>query len=136
MQTVKRKFRARKDLLGAFLIAVIFAFGGLLLAWPQLIAWPMVDKVAWLFIVLGVLAWWDWMITSYEFVQEDLVIRSGLSEKRIALCNVEDVEPGGRSLKLTCQSLRGTKSLALMPVDQDAFLSRLREKCPWLRNKN
>lgn len=135
MKQLQRKFRARKDLLGAMLFFSIFAVGGALLTWPGLLPWPMADKLGWLFVVLGVLAWWDWMITSYEFIDEDLVIRSGLSQQRVALCNIEEVHPQANSLRVKCHSLRGTSWLTVMPRNETAFMERLWEKCPWLRTK-
>ncbi len=135
MKQLPRKFRARKDVLGALLFLSIFTMGGVLLTWPGLIRWPMADKVGWLFVVLGVLAWWDWMITSYEFVHEDLVIRSGLSQQRVALCNIEEIHRRAQSLRIKCHSLRGTSWLTVMPRNEVAFMQRLWEKCPWLRTK-
>ena len=118
--------------MGAAFALVIFAMGGFLLARGDLIPWPMADKFGWLFLLFGVLAVWDWWVTSYEFDQEELVIRSGLSENRIALCNIEEVETRGRRLRLKCQDLRGIKWLTVLPKDSAGFVQRLSSKCPWL----
>ena len=135
MANTHRRFRARKDLLGALLVVVIFAVGGFLLARGDLIPWPMADKFGWLFMVFGVLAVWDWLVTSYEFDQEELVIRSGLSQSRIALCTIEAMSVSSRKLRLKCQQLRGSKWVSIAPRDQSGFLDRLCAKCPWLKRK-
>jgi len=130
------RFKARRDAMGACFALVIFAIGGFLLVRGDLIPWPMVDKIGWLFIIFGVLAVWDWWVTSYEIDQEDLVVRSGLSQNRVALCNIEEVQARGKALRLKCQQLRGSRWLTLLPKegDEQAFLDRLRVKCPWLQN--
>jgi hypothetical protein len=131
----KSRFRARQDILGGVLVLVIFAVGGFLLARGDLIPWPMADKFGWLFIVFGVLAAWDWLVTSYEFDQEELVIRSGLGQSRIALCTIETMQVGAGKLRLKCQQLRGSKWVKIFPRNQGDFLDRLCEKCPWLKRK-
>lgn len=133
MQT-SRKFAARRDLPGALMILGIFGLGLFLLLRADLIPWPMIDKIGWLFIVLGVLALWDWAILSYEIVQEQLVIQSGLGSQRVQLCNIEQVLPRRGRLWLRCHKLRGVAWIKLMPVDDVAFQQRLWQKCPWLRH--
>ncbi len=132
MSEFSEKFRARKDTLGALFVLAIFGVGGFLLLRGDLIPWPMADKFGWLFVVFGVLATWDWLVTSYEFDQEELVVRSGLSHSRVSLSNIEEVQPRGNSVRLRCQKLRGTSWLTLLPAEKAAFLDRLHVKCPWL----
>ena len=132
MASDQRKFRARKDILGAVFVLAIFAMGGFLLARGDLIPWPMADKFGWLFMIFGVLAAWDWWVTSYAIEQEELVIRSGLSQSRISLCNIEEMRAGASSLKLKCQKLHGSNWVTLAPRDRKGFLDRLCAKCPWL----
>ena len=132
MDSDVQRFRAHKDALGAMFALVIFAVGIFLLACGDIIPWPMADKFGWLFLIFGVLAVWDWWVTCYEFDQEELIIRSGLSTNRISLCNIEEVYPRGRGLCLKCQQLRGAKWLTVRPKDSKAFVQRLSTKCPWL----
>ena len=131
----QHKFAARRDLAGALMIVGIFALGALLLVRHDLIPWPMIDKIGWLFIVLGVLALWDWSIASYEIVQEQLIIRGGLSSQSVPLCNIEELHPRLGKLRLKCHQLRGSSWITVMPVDRTAFQQRLWQKCPWLQRQ-
>ena len=133
MYDTQRKFAARRDLAGAAMIGGIFTIGGLLLLRADLIPWPMIDKIGWLFVVLGVLALWDWTIASYEIVQDQLIIRGGLSSQSVPLCNIEEIRPRWGKLRLKCHRLRGSTWINLMPVDAAAFQQRLWKQCPWLR---
>jgi hypothetical protein len=133
MQRSSAKFFARRDLSAVVLIAGIFGLGVFLLVRSDLIPWPMVDKAGWLFLLLGALALWDWSVTSYEIVQEQLIIRGGLSSQNVPLCNIEELHTGPSKLRLKCHRLRGSSWISLMPVDREAFLQRLRQKCPWLQ---
>jgi hypothetical protein len=135
MNDTQRKFAARRDLAGLGMIVGIFALGMFLLVRHDLIPWPMVDKIGWLFIVLGVIALWDWSITFYEIVQEQLIIRGGLSSHAVPLCNIEEVRPRHGKLRLRCHKLRGSAWITVMPVDLAAFQQRLWQKCPWLRQE-
>ena len=132
MASKSTKYRARKDLFGALFVAAIFAVGCFLLARGELIPWPMADKFGWLFIIFGVIAAWDWWATSYEFDQEELVIRSGLGATRVSFCNIEVLRKSRSSLKLKCQQLRGSKWITVTPRDLNGFVERLGGKCPWL----
>mgnify|MGYP006969482554 FL=1 len=135
MAAKSSRYRAKKGVLGALFVAVIFALGAALLARGDLIPWPMADKFGWLFVVFGVLAAWDWWATSYNFDQDDLVIRSALGKSRIALCNIESMKTSPSVLKLQCQQLRGSKWVNIAPLDRERFLSQLYVKCPWLQKK-
>jgi hypothetical protein len=128
-----RKFAARRDLGGIAMILGIFGFGALLLTRADLIPWPMVDKLGWLFIVLGVLALWDWAIASYEFGHDELFIYGGLSSQSLPLCNIEEVRQRWGRLRLKCHKLRGSRWVTVSPVNHAAFLQRLWQSCPWLR---
>lgn len=132
MPSTSKRYRAKKDVFGALFVTVIFAMGGFLLVQGDLIPWPMADKFGWLFVIFGVLAAWEWWATSYEFDQEELVIRSALSQSRIALCNIESMRVGRNSLKIQYQQLSGSKWVTVSPRDHRGFLERLRGKCPWL----
>jgi hypothetical protein len=131
-----RKFAARRDLAGALMIVGIFALGAVLLVRHDLIPWPMIDKIGWLFIVLGVLALWDWSITYYEIVQEQLIIRGGLSSQCVPLRNIEELRPRWGKLRLKLQKLHGSSWITLMPVDGTEFQQGLWQKCPWLRSQS
>ncbi len=131
-----RKFGARRDLAGALLILAIFALGAFLLTRADLIPWPMIDKIGWLFVVLGVLALWDWLITNYEIAAEQLIIRGGLSTQTVPLCNIEEVRPAFGKLRLRCSKLRGVAWITIAPLDPTAFQQRLWQKCPWLRQES
>lgn len=133
--TTQRTFAARRDLAGAVMIACIFALGLFLLVRHDLIPWPMIDKIGWLFVVLGVLALWDWSIASYEVTQEQLIIRGGLSDERVPLCTIEEMQVGRSAMWLKCQKLRGSHWISVQPVDREVFQQRLWQKCPWLRRQ-
>jgi hypothetical protein len=133
MQETSRKFAARYDVAGAALIVGIFALGIFLLVRHDLIPWPMVDKIGWLFVILGVLALWDWATTSYEIAQEQLIIRGGLSSQSVPLCNIEEIRQQRGKLRLKCHKLRGSSWVTVMPIDRQAFQQRLWQKCPWLQ---
>jgi hypothetical protein len=133
MNNPVRKFSARKDLMGAVLILAIFGIGAFLLLRADLIPWPMVDKFGWLFIVLGVLAWWDWMASTYEITQEELIVRSGLGSQNVPLGQIELIEKRRGCLRVKFMKLRGSQWLTLTPHDTTGFLQRLFAKCPWLR---
>ena len=132
MASKPNRFSARKGVCGALFVAGIFAMGVFLLARGDLIPWPMADKFGWLFVIFGVLAAWEWWATSYEIDQDDLVIRSALSQSRIALCTIESMLVRPSSLRLKCQQLRGSKWVTVAPRERQRFLERLRGKCPWL----
>ena len=132
MASGTRKFRAKKDILGALFVLVIFAIGIFLLVRGDLIPWPMADKFGWLFVIFGVLAAWDWWVASYEIDQEELVIRSGLSHNRVSLCTIESMSVLRGGVRLQCQQLRGSKWIKVTPLDRKGFLDRLCAKCPWL----
>ena len=129
-----KKFRARKDATSALFVLVIFAIGGFLLFRGDLMPLPMADKFVWLFVIFGVLAGWDWLATSYELEQEDLIIRSGLGQSRIALCTIEEIQRCGNTVRLKCQQGHGSRwvTLLLKPKQRQPFLERLGGKCPWL----
>jgi hypothetical protein len=134
MNNPVRRFSARKDAVGALLILAIFGIGGFLSWRSDLIPWPMADKFGWLFIVLGVLAWWDWMATTYEITQDDLVIRTGLGSQTMPLGQIELLQRRRGALRVKCMTLRGSRWLTLTPRDHTAFLQRLFTHCPWLRS--
>lgn len=129
----RRKFIARKDALGALLVGVILATGVFLLWRHDLIPWPMADKIGWLFILLGVLACWDWLVVHYEITQENLIIHGGLSSRTIPLSNIDEIQERPRCLKLKCHRLQGWSWLTVSPRNRESFLQRLRQQCPWMQ---
>lgn len=141
MSEPTRKFRARRDAVHLLLVLAILGMGGFMVSRPDLVLLPMGDKLGWLLLVFGVLACWDFVVTSYEITPAELIIRGGFSSQNIPLDTVYTIylKSGWVLHRRVCVKYHvpgGTASITLFPRDANGLLRRFFQYAPWLIARN
>ncbi|MCA9269864.1 MAG: hypothetical protein KDA41_15395 [Planctomycetales bacterium] len=132
MQNATQKFRARKDWPGALMVLGILGVGAFLVHWHDMLPVPYVANFGYAFLALGAITWWDWVATTYEVTQEELIIRTALGAEAIPLRQLETLEERRGWMRIKYMKMAGSCTATLAPVRRQEFLERLRRKCPWL----
>lgn len=137
----KMKYPSRKTWAHTGLILAIFLLGILTLWVFDPLPLPLAETYGWVFLVLGVLAVWDFLATEYVIGDSELIVHHATSRRRIRLENIEAVEEdrgflsslSGDGLRIKYRSFRAPSSIMVYPTDKAAFLDELAAAAPWLR---